>query len=78
MNAYSHDLIEWKVDKEPLYKSGDNPSGIDKAYAHKVSIIKGDKHYYMYYCAVADAGVSKNARGIALIIGSVVHFQWGK
>ena len=30
MAAYSHDLLKWTVDPEPLYKAGGNPSGLDK------------------------------------------------
>ncbi|MBW8040795.1 MAG: DUF4380 domain-containing protein [Planctomycetes bacterium] len=64
MTAFSRDLRRWTVDPEPLYKSGGNPSGLDKKYAHKISLIYNPKNqtYYMFYNAVGDKG-----RGIGLI-----------
>jgi hypothetical protein len=64
MAAYSHDLYHWTVDPKPLYKASGNPSGLDKKYAHKISIIWNpvNKTYYMYYNAVGNKG-----RGIGLI-----------
>ena len=64
MSAYSHDLYNWAVDPEPLYKAGGNPSGLDREYAHKISLVWNPKNktFYMYYCAVGDQG-----RGIGLI-----------
>ena len=62
MIAYSKDLIHWVRDPEPLYYAGGNPSGLDKSYAHKISIIYANSKYYLYYCAVGDDG-----RGIGLI-----------
>lgn len=63
MTAYSQDLKKWVTDPQPLYCSGGNPSGLDKNYAHKVSLVKKEGKYYMYYCAVSDKG-----RGIGLIV----------
>ena len=62
MIAYSKDLIHWVRDPEPLYYAGDNPSGLDKSYAHKISIVYANDKFYLYYCAVGDDG-----RGIGLI-----------
>ncbi|MBW8015627.1 MAG: hypothetical protein FVQ82_05535 [Planctomycetes bacterium] len=64
MAAYSRDLYHWTVDPEPLYKSGGNPSGLDKTYAHKISLVwqPESETYYMFYNAVGSKG-----RGIGLI-----------
>ncbi len=64
MAAFSRDLYHWTVDPEPLYKSGGNPSGLDKKYAHKISLVWNPRNetYYMFYNAVGDKG-----RGIGLI-----------
>ncbi|KAL7520947.1 hypothetical protein ACHAWX_005640 [Stephanocyclus meneghinianus] len=62
MIAFSKDLLHWIRDPEPLYYSGDNPSGLDKSYAHKISILYLNKTWYIFYCAVGDAG-----RGIGLL-----------
>jgi len=64
MAAFSRDLYHWTVDPEPLYKSGGNPSGLDKKYAHKISLIWNPRNetYYMFYNAVGNKG-----RGIGLI-----------
>ena len=64
MAAYSRDLYHWTKDPEPLYKAGGNPSGLDKTYAHKISLVYNEKNdtFYMFYCAVGDQG-----RGIGLI-----------
>lgn len=67
MIAYSKDLLHWKRDPVPLYHAGDNPSGLDKSYAHKISIVRAEDVYYMHYCAVGDEG-----RGIGLITSSGV------
>ncbi len=65
MAAYSYDLKKWTVDPDPLYKAGDNPSGIDGRYAHKISLVwnPANQTYYMFYCAVDKDG----NRGIGLI-----------
>jgi len=64
MAAFSRDLLHWTRDPEPLYKAGDNPSGLDRKYAHKVSLVYNPVNatFYIYYSAVGD-----NGRGIGLI-----------
>ncbi|KAL7544015.1 hypothetical protein ACHAXR_013552 [Thalassiosira sp. AJA248-18] len=64
MVAFSRDLIHWVRDPIPLYPAGANPSGIDKQYAHKTSLVWNpvNETWYMFYCAVGDRG-----RGIGLI-----------
>ena len=64
MVAFSKDLINWVKDQSPIYTAGANPSGLDKQYAHKISIVWNPRNetWYMFYCAVGDAG-----RGIGLI-----------
>ena len=64
MIAFSRDLIHWERDTNPLYQAGGNPSGLDKKYAHKVSVVynPSNKTFYIFYCAVGDEG-----RGIGLI-----------
>jgi beta-xylosidase len=64
MVAFSRDLLHWTAHPEPLYKAGGNPSGLDKQYAHKVSLVRNPMNdiFYMYYCAVGHQG-----RGIGLI-----------
>ncbi len=64
MIAFSRDLLHWTVDPEPLYKGGGNPSGLDKKYAHKISLVWNPQNetYYMFYDAVGNKG-----RGIGLI-----------
>jgi predicted GH43/DUF377 family glycosyl hydrolase len=62
--AFSRDLVHWTTDPEPLYKAGGHPGGLDKTYAHKISLVCNPKNdtLYMYYCAVGDRG-----RGIGLL-----------
>ncbi len=69
MAAFSRDLRHWTVHPEPLYKAGGHPSGLDKQYAHKISLVFNPKNqtYYMYYCAVGNQG-----RGIGLITSKPV------
>lgn len=64
MVAFSRDLVHWTAHPEPLYKAGDNPSGLDKQYAHKISLVyhPADDTFYLYYCACGGQG-----RGIGLI-----------
>ncbi len=64
MVAFSRDLMHWTAHPEPLYKAGDNPSGLDKQYAHKTSLVWNPKNetFYLYYCACGGKG-----RGIGLI-----------
>jgi predicted GH43/DUF377 family glycosyl hydrolase len=64
MVAFSRDLLNWTSHPEPLYKAGGNPSGLDKQYAHKISLVYNPQNdtYYMHYCACGLQG-----RGIGLI-----------
>ena len=64
MTAFSRDLHHWTVDPDPICKAGGNPSGLDKKYAHKVSLVwnAASETYYMFYNAVGNKG-----RGIGLI-----------
>ena len=64
MAAFSRDLVHWTAHPEPLYKAGGNPSGLDKQYAHKISLVYNPANdtFYLYYCACGDRG-----RGIGLI-----------
>ncbi len=64
MAAFSRDLVHWTAHPEPLYKAGGNPSGLDKQYAHKISLVYNPQNetFYMYYCACGNKG-----RGIGLI-----------
>ena len=70
MVAFSRDLYHWTVDPDPLYKSGGNPSGLDKEYAHKISLVwnPGNDTYYMFYNAVGNKG-----RGIGLITSKPIE-----
>jgi predicted GH43/DUF377 family glycosyl hydrolase len=54
MIAFSRDLLHWTADPEPLYKAGGNPSGLDKAYAHKITLVYNHANdtFYMFYNAV--------------------------
>ncbi|MDR1496882.1 MAG: hypothetical protein LBS59_00495 [Puniceicoccales bacterium] len=58
MIAFSRDLIHWTADPEPLYKAGGHPTGLDKKFAHKISLVFNPKNetYYMYYCATGNKG----------------------
>jgi len=73
MVAYSRDLYHyhWVADPEPLYKAGGNPSGLDKKYAHKISLVWNPENetYYMFYCAVD----KDDNRGIGLITSKPIH-----
>jgi len=64
MAAFSRDLYHWTSHPEPLHKAGGNLSGLDKTYAHKISLVRNPDNdtLYMFYCAVGDMG-----RGIGLI-----------
>jgi predicted GH43/DUF377 family glycosyl hydrolase len=64
MAAFSRDLLQWTAHPEPLYKAGGNPSGLDKQFAHKISLVFNPKNetFYLYYCACGNQG-----RGIGLI-----------
>ena len=69
MIAFSQDLLKWEAHPEPLYKSGGNPSGLDKTYAHKVSVVYNEQNdtFYMFYCAVGERG-----RGIGMITSNPI------
>ena len=58
MAAFSRDLLHWTPHPEPLYKAGGHPGGLDKTYAHKISLVYQPKNetFYMYYCAVGNKG----------------------
>lgn len=64
MVAFSRDLVHWTAHPEPLYKAGDHPGGLDRQYAHKISLVYEPRTetFYMYYCACGPQG-----RGIGLI-----------
>ncbi len=64
MVAFSRDLEHWTAHPEPLYKAGGHPGGLDKEYAHKISLVYNpkDRTFYLYYCACG-----KKGRGIGLI-----------
>jgi hypothetical protein len=64
MAAFSRDLVHWTARCEPLYKAGGHPGGLDKTYAHKISLVLNPKNqtYYMFYNAVGPQG-----RGIGLL-----------
>ncbi|MBN2293152.1 MAG: hypothetical protein JXM70_12045 [Pirellulales bacterium] len=64
MVAYSRDLLHWTARKEPLYRAGGHPLGLDKKYAHKISLVFNpqNKTYYMFYNAVG-----KHGRGLGLL-----------
>ena len=69
MIAFSRDLLHWTADPEPLYQAGGNPSGLDRQYAHKTSLVYNPANdtLYLYYCACGDHG-----RGIGLITSEPV------
>jgi len=70
MIAFSRDLVHWTADPEPLYKAGGHPGGLDKQYAHKVSLLYNPANdtFYLYYTAVPGRrGVITGGRGIGLI-----------
>jgi len=64
MIAFSRDLVHWAAHPEPLYAAGGHPGGLDKQYAHKISLMYNPKNetFYLYYCACGHQG-----RGIGLI-----------
>lgn len=70
MAAFSRDLYHWFSHPDPLYKAGGNPSGLDKQYAHKISLAYNPANdtFYMFYCAVGEKG-----RGIGLITSKPVQ-----
>lgn len=64
MAAFSRDLVHWTAHPEPLYPAGGHSAGLDKQYAHKVSLVYRAETdtFYLFYCAVGERG-----RGIGLI-----------
>ena len=70
MVAFSTDLVNWTAEPEPLYKAGGNPSGLDRQYAHKISLVWHPPHetYYLFYNAVGSQG-----RGIGLITSKALN-----
>jgi predicted GH43/DUF377 family glycosyl hydrolase len=58
MAAFSRDLCHWTPHPEPLYKAGSHPGGLDKTFAHKISLVyrPENKTFYMCYCAVGSKG----------------------
>lgn len=64
MIAFSRDLIHWTAHPEPLYAAGGHPGGLDRQYAHKISLVyhPPSETFFMYYCAVGE-----KERGIGLI-----------
>ena len=69
MAAFSYDLFHWGAHPEPLYKAGGNPSGLDKQYAHKISLVYNSPNdtFYMFYNAVPGLPGIAGGRGIGLI-----------
>jgi predicted GH43/DUF377 family glycosyl hydrolase len=70
MIAFSRDLMHWTSDPEPLYKAGGNPSGLDRRYAHKTSLIYNPTNDTFYLFYNADPGTKDTVpegRGIGLI-----------
>jgi hypothetical protein len=62
--AFSRDILHWTQHPEPLYRAGGHPDGLDKTYAHKISLVHNPANdtLYMFYCAVGNRG-----RGIGLL-----------
>jgi predicted GH43/DUF377 family glycosyl hydrolase len=58
MVAFSRDLLHWTAHPEPLYKAGGHPDGLDRQYAHKISLAYNPENdtFYMHYCATGNKG----------------------
>lgn len=58
MAAFSRDLLHWTAHPEPLYRAGGHPGGLDRQYAHKISLVYNPKNdtFYMHYCATGGRG----------------------
>jgi hypothetical protein len=58
MVAFSRDLLHWTAHPEPLYKAGGHPGGLDRQYAHKISLVYHPKSdtFFMHYCATGNKG----------------------
>ena len=69
MMAGSRDLVHWEAHPEPLYRAGGNPSGLDRQYAHKISLVyqAANDTFYLFYNAVPGQGGTTGGRGIGLI-----------
>ncbi len=64
MIAFSRDLVHWTAHPEPLYRAGGHPGGLDRQYAHKISLVHNPANAtdYLFYCATGIRG-----RGIGLL-----------
>lgn len=64
MAAFSRDLVHWTAHPEPLYRAGGHPGGLDRQYAHKISLVYDPGHdtFHLYYCACGPEG-----RGIGML-----------
>jgi hypothetical protein len=71
MAAFSRDLQAWTAHPEPLYKAGGHPGGLDKQYAHKISLVRhpGSDTFFLFYCACGNKG-----RGIGLLTSRKLTF----
>lgn len=69
MAAFSRDLVHWTSHPDPLYKAGGHPGGLDKQYAHKISLVynPANETFHMFYNAVPGAPDPVGGRGIGLI-----------
>lgn len=47
---------------ESRYQAGGHPGGLDRQYAHKISLVLNPANdtFYLYYCAVGKAGTPGN------------------
>ena len=72
MVAFSRDLMNWTAHPEPLYKAGGHPGGLDKQYAHKISLVHNPANdtFYMHYCATGSKG-----RGIGLLTSKPLRLK---
>ena len=73
--AFSRDLVHWTQHPEPLYKAGGHPAGLDRKYAHKISLVHNPANdtFYMHYCAVGVRG-----RGIGLLTSKPITREAAK
>jgi len=62
MAAFSRDLRHWTSHPAPLYRAGGHPGGLDRQYAHKISLVHNAANdtFYLYYCAVGKEGTPGN------------------
>jgi len=75
MVAFSRDLMNWTAHPDPLYKAGGHPGGLDKQYAHKISLVHNPANdtFYMHYCATGSKG-----RGIGLLTSKPLRLKAGE